>query len=113
MERKTIARILHMKSASKPYVELPPHTAPLGMEGEPDQACLYGHDIRNSSVRSIRYLFGSIPVELRRINQFLNPFTKFTSGRNACDANVVLTHADAKLRSKQGAKPKGLVPHEG
>ena len=26
-------------SASKPYVELPPHTAPLGMEVGPAQAC--------------------------------------------------------------------------
>ena len=39
-------------SASKPYVELPPHTAPLGMEVGPAQACavkVVVHDLRTTN----------------------------------------------------------------
>ena len=40
-------------SASKPYVELPPHTAPLGMEVGPAQACavkVVVHDLKKKRV---------------------------------------------------------------
>lgn len=36
-------------SASKPYVELPPHTAPLGMEVGPAQACAVKVVVHNQS----------------------------------------------------------------
>lgn len=40
-------------SASKPYVELPPHTAPLGMEVGPAQACAVKVVVHESKSRAV------------------------------------------------------------
>ena len=44
-------------SASKPYVELPPHTAPLGMEVGPAQACAVKVVVHESKSRAGKELW--------------------------------------------------------
>lgn len=49
-------------SASKPYVELPPHTAPCGMEVGPAQACVVKvvvHDLIRKKRKEKRVFLGS------------------------------------------------------
>lgn len=65
-------------SASKPYVELPPHTAPLGMEVGPAQACavkVVVHDLIRKRKKSF------LPFTLLPSFLILIPFRQQASQR--------------------------------